>query len=256
MQNVANEAIKGKRVFVTGAGRGLGAAYAVSLADLGAEVTLAGRKDQALRAVAEAIRSRSGKAPETLILDLADISQVSGVTQRWCNEGRPLDILINNGATWLAGPMTSHSAEQIAATITANVAGTLVLTRGLLPMLKQSPAADIINVVSISGMTHVPLQTASIAMVASKYGQAGLTDGLRQELRGQGIRVTALYPPYIKDISPLIPEDWEAPRDAASWVTNRDMVEATVAALARARHVSFQSIMLESDTSNFHFHSR
>jgi short-subunit dehydrogenase len=248
--------VRGKHVLITGAGRGLGAAYAVIFSEMGAKVIIAGRDASRLKSVAEAIRMRSGKAPETVQLDLSEISEVSAFAQSWCAAGRPLDILLNNAATWLAGGLDSHSADQIAGTIVANVAGTLVLTRGLLPALRQSAAADIVNVVAISGMTHVPLQTASIAMVASKYGQAGMTDGLRQELRGQNVRVTALYPPYIKDISPLDPEEWDAPRDGVSWVTNRDMVDATLAALSRARHVSFQSVMLESDTSNFHFHVR
>lgn len=248
--------IDGKRVLITGAGRGLGAAYAVTLADMGAELTLTARKPEALDAIAAAIHSRTGRPPNTVPLDLADIPAVTRFADDRSASGRPLDILINNGASWLAGSLDSHPPETIAALITANVTGTLLLTRGLLPLLKRSTAADIVNIVSVTGMTHVPLQTASIAMAASKYGQAGFTDGLRQELRGTSVRVTALYPPYLKDISPLDTEAWNARRDASSWVTSRDMVEATVWALARARHVSFMSVMLESDTSNFHFHTR
>lgn len=247
--------IQGKRVLITGAGRGLGAAYAVILADMGAELTLSARKPAALETVAAAIHARTGTPPETVPLDLADIPAVTRFAEQRGAKGPPLDILINNGASWLAGALDSHPPETIAALITANVTGTLLLTRGLLPLLKRSPAADIVNLVSVTGMTHVPLQSASIAMAASKYGQAGFTDGLRQELRGTNVRVTALYPPYLKDISPLDGEAWNAPRDATSWVTNRDMVEATVWALTRARHVSFMQVMLESDTSNFHFHT-
>lgn len=246
--------VRGKTILITGAGRSLGAAYAVVLADLGAELVLAGRNPENLSTVARAIAERTGREPKCLALDLADIAQTVNFANAWCAAQQPLDILINNGATWLAGPMDSHNEAAIAATITANVTGTFLLTRGLLPQLRKSAVADIVNVVAISGMSHVPLQTASIAMVASKYGQAGLTDGLRQELRGQNVRLTALYPPYIKDVSPLDKAAWEMPQAATSWVSNRDMVEATIAALDRARHVSFMSLMLESDTSNFHFH--
>lgn len=247
--------IAGKRIFITGAGRGLGAAYAVALADLGAKLFLTARSVEPLSALAMAIEQRTGTRPEYHTLDLADISQVTLFAKKWRDEKQPLDILINNAAMWLSGPMDSHDAFAIANTITANVTGTLLLTRGMLPLLKNSPAADIVNIVSISGMPNVPLQNASIAMVASKAGQAGFTEGLRQELRGQNVRITALNPPYIKDISPLNAKEWDAPRDASSWITNRDVVEATISALDRARHVSFQSIMLESDTSNFHFHT-
>ena len=75
-------------------------------------------------------------------------------------------------------------------TITGNVTGTLLFTRGLMPLLEKSGAGDIVNIVSISGIHNMPLQGASVAYIASKHGQAGLTDALRQELRGRPVRVT------------------------------------------------------------------
>lgn len=246
------DTVKGKKVFITGAGRGLGAAFAVVLSDLGAEVTLAGRSPENLFSLAESIRLRSGKAPETVVLDLADISQVTLYAKKLRDEHRPLDILINNGATWLSGPMDSHDAYAINATITANVTGTLLLTRGLLPLLKASAAPDIVNMISVSGMHNVPLQGASVAYIASKHGQAGMTDALRQELRGSPVRITAVYPPNIEDISPLDAKAWNAERGLTSWLTNRDVVETVLAALARPRHITYSSIALETPTSSFH----
>ena len=248
------EHLKGKNVFITGAGRGLGAAFAVVLSDLGTKVTIAGRNPENLFAIAESIRLRSGTAPDVVPMDMSDISQVTLFGKKCRDENRPLDILINNAATWLSGPMDSHDAYAINATITANVIGTLLLTRGLLPLLKKSSAADIVNIVSVSGMTNVPLQGASVAYVASKHGQAGMTDALRQELRGQNVRLTAVYPPNIEDISPLDKAAWNATRDPMAWLSNRDVVETVVSALARARHVTFSSILLETATSNFHGH--
>jgi short-subunit dehydrogenase len=243
---------KGKHVFITGAGRSLGAAFAVVLSDMGAHVTLSGRSPENLYALAESIRLRSGTKPDTAVLDLADISEVTTFAKTLRDEKRPLDILINNAATWLSGPMDSHDALSIAQTITANVTGTLLLTRGLLPLLRQSPAADIVNMVSVSGMSHVPLQGASVAYIASKHGQTGMTDALRQELRGSGVRITAIYPPNIEDISPLNDAAWNAPRDATSWLTNKDVVGTVIGALSRARHVAFMQVLLETQTSNFH----
>jgi short-subunit dehydrogenase len=244
--------LKGKHVFVTGAGRGLGAAFAVVLSDLGAHVTIAGRNPENLYAIAESIRLRNGTAPDVVPMDMSDISQVTLFAKKCRDENRPLDILINNAATWLSGPMDSHDAYAINATITANVTGTLLLTRGMLPLLKKSSAADIVNIVSVSGMFNVPLQGASVAYIASKHGQAGMTDALRQELRGQNVRITAVYPPNIEDISPLDLKAWNAPRDSLSWLSNRDVVETVVSSLARARHIAFSSIVLETATSNFH----
>lgn len=244
--------MKGKKVFITGAGRGLGAAFAVVLSDLGADVSIAGRNPENLFSLAESIRLRNGKTVETVHMDLADISQVTLYAKKLRDEKRPLDILINNGATWLSGPMDSHDAYSINNTITANVTGTLLLTRGLLPLLKASATPDIVNMVSVSGMHNVPMQGASVAYIASKHGQAGMTDALRQELRGSPVRITAIYPPNIEDISPLDEKAWNAQRDLTSWLSNRDVVDAVLASLARARHITFASLTLETPTSSFH----
>jgi short-subunit dehydrogenase len=246
--------IKGKHILITGAGRGLGAAFAVVLCDLGAHVTITGRNPENLYSLAESIRLRTGIRPTTVAMDMSDISDVTNYAKKCRDENRPLDILINNAATWLSGPMDSHDALAISQTITANVTGTLLLTRGLLPLLKKSGNADIINMVSISGMENVPLQGASVAYIASKHGQTGLTNALRQELRGTGIRITAVYPPNIEDISPLNETAWKQTREATSWLTNKDVVDATLSALSRARHVAFMSVLMETATSNFHGH--
>ena len=245
---------KDKRIIITGAGRGLGAAFAVVLADAGAQVILTGRNVENLTSLAESIKLRVGKRPETLHIDLADISQVTLTAKKMRDNGTPLDILINNGASWLPGSMTSHDAYSIANTITGNVTGTLLFTRGLLPLLEKSGAGDILNIVSISGMHNVSMQGASVAYIASKHGQAGMTDALRQELRGRTVRVSAIYPPNILDISPLNATAWDAVPDKTSWPTNRDVVESALFALTRPRHLTVASIALESDTGNFHAH--
>lgn len=245
---------QGKRIIITGAGRGLGAAFAVVLADAGAEVIMTGRNLENLGSLAESIKLRTGARPQILNIDLADISQVTLTAKKMRDEGHPLDILINNAAQWHSGPMESHDAYSIASTITGNVTGTLLFTRGLLPLLEKSGAGDILNIVSTSGIHNTPLQGASIAYIASKHGQAGLTDALRQELRGRPVRVTGIYPPNIKDISPLDATVWNAVQPETSWLTNRDIVESALFALSRPRHVTIASLMLESDSGNFHTH--
>jgi short-subunit dehydrogenase len=237
----------GKRVIVTGAGRGLGAAFAVVLADQGAEVIMTGRSMENLTSLAESIRLRTGKRPETLSLDMSDVSAVTLLAKKMRDEGRPLDILINNAAQWLPGRMDEHDALAISQTITGIVTGTLLFTRGLAPLLEKSGAGDILNVISISGIPNTPLQGASVAYFAAKHGQAGMNDGLRQELKGRPIRVSAVYPSNITDISPLDSDAWNAVRPAQSWATNRDVVEASLFALSRPRHVTLASIVIDPD---------
>jgi short-subunit dehydrogenase len=245
---------KDKHVLITGAGRGLGAAFAVILADLGAHLILTARNTKNVKALAESIRLRTGHAPTTFRLDLADAGDVTQLAKKLRDENRPLDVLINNAATWLPGAMTEHDAFAISSTIAGSVTGTLLLTRGLLPLLEQSGAGDILNIVSVSGMVNAPLQGASVAYIASKHAQTGMTDALRQEMRGRPVRVNALYPTFIRDISPLNEAEWNAVPGSDSWITNRDVVETSLFALSRPRHLTLANIVLESDTGNFHTH--
>jgi short-subunit dehydrogenase len=238
---------KGKRVVITGAGRGLGAAFAVILADRGAGVIMTGRNAENLNSTAESIRLRTGTRPETLHMDLSDVSEVTLAAKKMRDEGSPLDILINNGAQWLPGKMQDSDAYAITSTITGIVAGTLLLTRGLVPLLEKSGAGDILNIISISGIPNTPLLGASVAYYAAKHGQAGMNDGLRQELKDRPVRVSAIYPSWIKDISPLDEATWNATRPADSPATNRDVVEASLFALSRPRHVTLASIVIDPD---------
>jgi NADP-dependent 3-hydroxy acid dehydrogenase YdfG len=237
-----------KRVIVTGAGRGLGAALAVVMADQGAEVMLTGRNTENLTSLAQSIRLRTGRKPEVRLLDMADASAVTLFAKGLRDEGRPLDVLINNAASWLPGRMDEHDALAISQTIAANVTGTLLLTRGLIPLLEKSGAGDIMNIVSISGLPNARLQSASVAYAASKQAQAAINDGLRQELKGRPVRVQAVFPPYLDDISPLNAAAWDAPRDRDSLVNNRDVVESVLFALSRPRHVTLASIVIDPDT--------
>ena len=180
-------------------------------------------------------------------LDLADASQVTLTAKKMRDEMAKLDILINNGAQWLPGSMTEHDAHDIVTTINSAVTGTLLFTRGLLPPLERSGAGDILNIVSISGLPNVPLHGASVAFLAAKHGQTGMTDGLRQELKGRPVRVSAIYPPNLEDISPLDATDWLAPRPFTSLATNRDIIEASIFALTRPRHVTLSAIVIDPD---------
>ena len=237
----------GKTVVITGAARGLGAAFAVVLADQGASVIMTARNTEGLTTLAEAIRMRTGTRPETLVFDLADPGQTTLTAKKLRDEKPKIDILINNAAQWLPGRMDEHDAYAIVGTISSAVTGTLLFTRGLLKPLEASGAGDILNIISVSGLPNAPQSGASVAFIAAKHGQAGLTDGLRQELRGRPVRVSALYPPLIDDVSPLDEEAWNAKRPPDAHVSNRDIVETALFALSRPRHLTLASITIDSD---------
>lgn len=241
-------ALKGKRVLVTGAARGLGAAFACVMADAGAHVIMTGRLTEMLESTAESIRLRTGTKPETHLLDLAETGAANEFGELIAARYPKLDILINNGAQWLAGRMDEYDAYAAVNTINSAATGTFLLTRKLVPSLEASGAGDILNIVSISGIQNGPLQSAAIPFKMAKHAQAGMSDGLREELKGRPVRVHALYPPNLETISPLNAEKWNATRTDADAVTTRDVVEAGVYALTRPRNVTSAAIVLDSDT--------
>lgn len=243
-----NEDLKGVTIVITGAGRGLGAAFAIGLADLGATVILCGRSAAALGKVAAAIEQRIGQAPMQVVIDLADVQSVEAGYREIERISPTIDVLINNGAGWLEGRTTPYSAVDVANVINSAITGTFLLTQGLLPALQRSTRPDVVTIGSISGQLNGHLHNVSVPFYAAKHGQTGLADGLRQIFTGTPVRSICIHPPGLKDITPLDAE-WEHSPDLpkGAMVTNRDVVEAVVFAITRPRHVTIASMLLDGD---------
>ena len=241
--------LAGRCFVITGAGRGLGAAFAMVLAAEGAGLVLTGRDTGALARVADAIEAAGGARPQIARLDLSVPAEAAEVARDLAGRCPGIDGLINNGATWQTGRITDHDSAARAAVVTSQVTGAVVVTRELAPDLLAAPAADIVNIVSTSGLPNVPRYGATAAFHAAKHGQAGLTDGLRQEFAGTNVRVIGLYPPDLDTMTPWDAAWAESPaRGPDSRVTSRNVVEAALFALTRPRNVTLATIVLDSDT--------
>ncbi len=170
-----------KVALVTGASRGIGAAVAQSLADAGADVSLASRSGDDLGiqgAVALPTDVRDPDAVEALVAATVD------------RFGR-LDILVVNAGVGAYGPFLDLPADQMEEMIDVNVKGALYSIKAALPHLIESDAADIVTVASEAGRRGLPLEAV---YSASKFAQIGLTRALDHELREQGIRCTNVAP--------------------------------------------------------------
>ncbi len=233
--------LRGKVAVITGAGRGLGAAFALSLAELGCELVLCGRRAADLDDVAQRVLERGGSLPDHVILDLADPKSVEDAVTRIGGLKARVDILINNGAMWLEARREPYGEAEVLAVINAALSGTYLLVQGLHSLMEASQAPDVVTIGSISGLTNAPLHSASVPFYASKRGQLALADGLRQQFSGSSFRSILVNPPYLDDALPDRPE-WvdAANRRKGQRATSRDVVEATVFALTRPRHVSLR----------------
>lgn len=236
--------LRGKRIAISGAGRGLGRALAIVAADHGADTVLLGRDQLALDEVAATISTRTERRPLAVVCDLASPSSIHSAYENVLNVDATVDVLINNGAPWSTGNLIDLSDDDIVATVAAAVTGTILLTKKLLPALRQSAAADIITIVSTSAIFGNHHSGGSTPFFAAKHGQSGFSDKLRHELRNDDIRVSAIYPPDFDDADPTDPS-WENRPSQSAMISNREIVSIVLFILASSRACSFPAVFVE-----------
>ncbi|OIN94051.1 hypothetical protein CO181_04610 [candidate division WWE3 bacterium CG_4_9_14_3_um_filter_43_9] len=182
--------LKEKRVVITGASEGLGESLALRLAKEGAKIALLARDHKKLQAVACKVGDLGG---ESLIVpvDIRSKQAVSSAFQKIKENFGSIDTLVNNAGVWLEGKTEDASEEKIRAVFETNVLGHIYCIQMVLPTMKKRKSGHIFNVISNAGFE--PSADWGI-YTASKYAMRGLTDSLRQELQGTGIKVTGFYP--------------------------------------------------------------
>ncbi|KAF4338948.1 short-chain dehydrogenase reductase SDR family [Fusarium beomiforme] len=242
--------MEGRKIVISGAGRGLGRALAIVAASKGATPIILGRSQKALDEVRDTIKSENGATAYAITCDLSDPASVVQATEEIAKSHPDIDILVNNGAHFTEGSFDKQTDDQIMSVVNSAVTGTMLLTRQLLPLLKQRPRADIHNVVSMSGLQYARLTGASLPFRAAKAAQDGFTQGLVEELKGTSVRVTSVYPGLIEDVSPTSSE-WQKKRGSDEGITNKDVVDTILYALSAPPNVSLRSIVIERTHSDF-----
>ncbi len=142
---------RGRTFLVTGANSGIGRALVEALAARGANLVLAARSEERTRPVLDRLRAaHTDSAIEFLHLDLASLASVRQAAERFLGTGRPLDVLVNNAG--IAGTR-ALSADGFDLTYAVNHLGPFLFTELLLPRLRESPAARVVNVASAAHFT-------------------------------------------------------------------------------------------------------
>ncbi len=184
------ESLQGKIAIVTGAGKGIGKAIAIALANEGVQVGLIARTAKDLETVAAEIKALGVKAA-IAVADISNIAEVNKAVESIQSELGNTDILINNAGTGTFGKFLELSPEQWENQIKVNLFGVYYATRAVLPQMIERQTGDIVNVSSTAGLTGAAVTSA---YSASKFGVMGLTESLMQEVRKHNIRVTAMTP--------------------------------------------------------------
>jgi 3-oxoacyl-[acyl-carrier protein] reductase len=184
------ESLAGKVALVTGAGKGIGKAIAVALAQEGSHVGLLARTEKDIKAVAEELEALGVKAA-IATADVADRGQVEAAVASVQRELGPVDILINNAGTGTFGKFLELEPEVWENQVRVNLFGVYYATRAVLPQMIERKTGDIVNISSTAGKSGSPVTSA---YSASKFAVFGLSESLMQEVRKHNIRVTALAP--------------------------------------------------------------
>ena len=186
--------LNNKHAFVTGGGTGIGAAIALELANVGARVTITGRRVEPLEEIAA-----QSKNIRVAVLDVTDEAATTRVFAEAKSEFGPIAIVVANAGIAETLPIGKSDLSFWRRTMATNLDGAfLTMQAGVNDML-ESGWGRIIAVSSIAGQRGMARGTA---YCASKHGLIGLTRALSAETMGKGITVNALCPGYVR--TPII----------------------------------------------------
>lgn len=193
-----NVDLSGQVALVTGAGRGIGQAIALRLAECGAKVCVNDIDPHTAQATAEAIATSGGESmihPASVAQRVEVKAMCQAVLARW---GR-LDILVNNAGIEPTASILQMSEEDWDNTLAVNLKGTFLCSQAAGQMMKAQGQGVIVNIASIAGHS-IPISLRS-AYCASKAGMVGFTKECAREFAEYGIRVNAVCPGVI--ITPM-----------------------------------------------------
>jgi len=179
-----------RTALITGATAGIGRVFVELLAAEGHNLVLVARDRERLQSVAAEMTATHGVECEVLSADLTDRDQLRQVEQRLHDDSRPIDALINNAGLGIHQPFVTGDVEREQYLLDILVTAVMRLTHAAASGMKARGNGDIVIVSSVA--SFVPLGTYS----AAKSWNTLFAEGLSEELRGSGVRISALCPGF------------------------------------------------------------
>jgi NADP-dependent 3-hydroxy acid dehydrogenase YdfG len=245
--------LKDTVALVTGASSGIGEATALALAEAGATVALLARRRDRLDELVARIEADGGRALAVEV-DVSDQQQAAAAVNSVVTQLGRLDTVVNNAGLMRIGPAAAADVADWDQMISVNVSGLLYVTRASLPHLIAAAAdsprrvADVVNISSTGGRVARP-GTAVYSL--TKFGIGAFSEGLRQELIGQRVRVSLVEPGTVQtEITDHLPK---ADRDVLDARTEGmvklepvDIADAVTFVVTRDRRVAVNEILVRS----------
>ena len=142
--------LDGRVALITGAGQGIGAATAIAMADVGADIALTARTEADLEVVADAVRARGRRA---LVLpgDVNDLGHLASIVEATTGELGRLDVLVNNAGGSVSRPFLDTTVAQLESSFHFNVSAAFELSRLSVPPMLEGGEGTIVNIGSVAG---------------------------------------------------------------------------------------------------------
>jgi NAD(P)-dependent dehydrogenase (short-subunit alcohol dehydrogenase family) len=179
--------LAGKVVAVTGGARGIGRAVAAAAAGAGAWVAIGDVHLQAAQSTAKEIGSRVLALP----LDVSDPKSFEQFLAEVERQLGPLDVLVNNAGVMTLGALAEENPDALRRMVDVNLYGSITGSRLALRRMLSRGSGHLVNVASQLGKATAP---GGATYCATKHGMVGLTEAIRQEVRGTGIQVSLVLP--------------------------------------------------------------
>jgi len=183
--------IEGKRVLITGASSGIGAALAAAMARRGGRLVLAARCVERLRAVAAGLEP----TPPVVPCDVADPASVRDLVAAARTHLGGIDVLVNNAGRCVYGELERTPLEDAHALLAVNFFGPLHAMLEVIPEMRRRREGLIVNVASVAALHGAPYLAA---YAASKAALAAVGQSLRAELAAAGVGILTVYPGYTR----------------------------------------------------------
>ena len=198
--------LSGKTAIVTGASRGIGAAIAHRLCEVGANVVICSRSTESVSQTATALKNK-GYAIHAMAADISKKEDVEALIEETLEHFSQIDILVNNAGITRDMLLMRLKDEDWEAVLQTNLTGTMYCTRAVLrPMIRQK-SGRIINISSVIGLMG---NAGQASYAAAKAGIIGLTKTTAKEVGTRGITVNAIAPGFITtDMTAKIPEEFQ-----------------------------------------------
>jgi len=233
-----------KVALVTGASSGIGAETAVHLAEDGADVAVAARREERLEDVAERIEA-TGSEALVVPTDVSDDAEVEAMISTTVDELGGLDVLVNNAGVMLLESVADADTENWRTMVEVNLLGLMNATKAALPHLRDG--GHVVNVSSVAG--RVAGATSS-GYNATKFGVNAFTEAFRQEETENGVRTTIIEPGFVAtELAEHIPDD--EIRERSEEMTQQmdvlqpeDIARSIAFAVNQPEHVSINELLI------------